>query len=352
MKKLRTFFCYLSGELPSKGLPSHEVIAILKLFNEEIKNFYVYDQVLLVSSKKNICKEVAEKAAYVHRCGELIFSISDVNLDTLRKELRKIDFDEIFKNEYSFAVRIKKIKDYFPEIFEEKIEREIGRIIEGFSSKIIKVNLENPEILFFGIFTENKFFFGINYMEVKRKELRQRAPHRRPFFHPCGLDPFLARAMVNLAETKPPVTLYDPFCGSGSILIEAALMGFKIIGSDISQKMVRGSSLNLKAISVQDFSILKADARKPCLNKISNLVTDPPYGRASSIYGKNLENLLSDFFRNNVDLIDKNSLSILALPSTLKISAIASEYNFKIQHKFEYYVHRSLTRDITVLKKT
>ena len=351
MKKKQTYFFYLSGELPSKELPSYEVIAILKSVNEEIKRFHIYDQVLLVSSKRNICKVVAERAAYVHRCGELIFNVSDFNLEVIGRELRKIDFNEIFKNKYSFAVRIKKIKDCFPEIFEEKIEREIGRIIKELSSKNMKVNLKNPDILFFGIFTEKRFIFGINYMDVKRQELRQRAPHRRPFFHPCGLDPFLARAMVNLAGTKPPVTLYDPFCGSGSILIEAALMGFKIIGSDINHKMVRGASLNLKSFAIQDFDLFRVDARKPCLNKKTSLVTDPPYGRASSMYGKDLRKLLSNFFKNNVNLIDKNSFTIMALPSTLKIDDFFSRYNLKIQKEFDYYVHRSLTRKIFVLKK-
>lgn len=41
-------------------------------------------------------------------------------------------------------------------------------------------------------------------------------------------------------------TILDPFCGTGVILQEAALMGFDIIGTDISQKMIDYSEENLR----------------------------------------------------------------------------------------------------------
>ena len=41
-------------------------------------------------------------------------------------------------------------------------------------------------------------------------------------------------------------TILDPFCGTGVILQEAALMGFDIIGTDISQKMIDYSEENIR----------------------------------------------------------------------------------------------------------
>ncbi len=67
------------------------------------------------------------------------------------------------------------------------------------------------------------------------------------------LPPKLARLMLNLATPYPlqPTTssLLDPFCGSGTILMEAGLMGFqKIIGSDSSPKSVSDSVQNLRHV--------------------------------------------------------------------------------------------------------
>jgi len=351
MKTEKTYFCYLSGELPSRGLPSYEIKAILKSSNVNLKNIQIYDQIFIFSSIENMCELITQRAAYVHRCGELIFNISETNFNLIKNELKNIDFPQILKNKISYAVRVKKIKTYFPNISVENIEREIGTIIKDNLKERIKVDLKTPDILFFGLFSEKNFFFGISQYELPRNLFRTRAPHTRPFFHPCGLNPYLARAMVNISEINKSKILYDPFCGSGSILIEAALMGFKIIGSDINYKMIRGTSLNLKALDIQDFYLLRTDARNFCIKSPFNIVTDPPYGRSSSTYGKNLTILLSDFFNNNSNMIEKNSLSIIALPSTFKINPLVSKYNFKIQHEFDYYVHRSLTRKIIVMKK-
>lgn len=64
------------------------------------------------------------------------------------------------------------------------------------------------------------------------------------------LPPKLARLMINLATPYPlhpeNLSLLDPFCGSGTILMEAGLMGFqKIIGSDLSPKAVSDTVVNL-----------------------------------------------------------------------------------------------------------
>ncbi|HBR80399.1 MAG: putative DNA methylase [Candidatus Uhrbacteria bacterium GW2011_GWE2_45_35] len=60
------------------------------------------------------------------------------------------------------------------------------------------------------------------------------------------LPPKLARMMINLSGAELDNTVIDPFCGSGTVLMEAALMGFsKIIGGDISEKAIKDSKANL-----------------------------------------------------------------------------------------------------------
>ncbi|HET6747503.1 MAG TPA: DNA methyltransferase [Candidatus Saccharimonadales bacterium] len=59
------------------------------------------------------------------------------------------------------------------------------------------------------------------------------------------LPPKLAQIMINLAPTKPGGRVLDPFCGTGVILQEAALLGYAVYGTDLSEKMIRYSHDNL-----------------------------------------------------------------------------------------------------------
>jgi len=61
------------------------------------------------------------------------------------------------------------------------------------------------------------------------------------------LPPKLARMMVNLADVKKGQTVLDPFCGSGTVLMEACLatQAATIIGSDIEAQQVKDTQDNL-----------------------------------------------------------------------------------------------------------
>jgi tRNA G10 N-methylase Trm11 len=83
------------------------------------------------------------------------------------------------------------------------------------------------------------------------KELSKRdfgRPNRDDF---SGMiPPKLAQIMINLARRNDAdfkdKTILDPFCGSGTVLMEAYLLGFKnIIGSDLSDKAVSDSVKNI-----------------------------------------------------------------------------------------------------------
>ncbi len=108
------------------------------------------------------------------------------------------------------------------------------------------------------------------------------------------LPPKLAKIMLNLAEVGPDAAILDPFCGSGTILTEAALMGFtKIFGSDSNPQAVTDTKNNLSWIekkysirqladNIKYSNIKSCDARKlsrcfsPC--SIDAIVTEPYLG--------------------------------------------------------------------------
>lgn len=59
------------------------------------------------------------------------------------------------------------------------------------------------------------------------------------------LPPKIARIMANLASAGQARTLLDPFCGTGTILMEAMLTGCSVIGSDLDPQAVEGTKANL-----------------------------------------------------------------------------------------------------------
>lgn len=68
------------------------------------------------------------------------------------------------------------------------------------------------------------------------------------------LPPKLALMMINLSgitnqnhsHEANDTTILDPFCGTGVVLQEAALLGFNVYGSDLSEKMVDYTQQNLQ----------------------------------------------------------------------------------------------------------
>ena len=80
------------------------------------------------------------------------------------------------------------------------------------------------------------------------------------------LPPKLAQIMINLAvqnsdnrytirpdgkntESATVPVILDPFCGTGVVLQESALMGFNVYGTDIEERMIEFSTANLKWLS-------------------------------------------------------------------------------------------------------
>jgi tRNA (guanine10-N2)-dimethyltransferase len=60
------------------------------------------------------------------------------------------------------------------------------------------------------------------------------------------LPPKLAQIIINLAATSDTKTILDPFCGTGVVLQEAALMGYHLYGSDIEPRMIDFTRQNLE----------------------------------------------------------------------------------------------------------
>jgi tRNA (guanine10-N2)-dimethyltransferase len=253
-----------------------------------------------------------------------------------------------FIGEESFAVRVRRIMGVAPEIDRVELERKLGEQIYE-SGK--KVDLTNPEKTFFGVLTDNKFMFGLKTAEIIPKPFSERRPRKRPFFHPTAMQAQLARVMVNLAQPKKGDLVLDPFCGAAGILVEAGLIGCRVLGFDAKPHMLRGGHKNLQHYGIEH-GVVVADARYPPVTKADCIVTDPPYGRSASTLGTSTRLIVEDFLPAVSDKIQKGRRICMAAPETTKIAEVGEGAGFKHIESHFVFVHGSLTREIVVFEKT
>jgi len=188
------------------------------------------------------------------------------------------------------------------------------------------------------------FVDGDEVWRVTQGRFNEREPMKKPKFHPAMLKPKLARTLINLSDAKK--TLLDPFCGTGSILIESAVIGLRPTGSDIDNKQVWYSMKNLEHYGLKA-NLKEMDATNLTYRKkFDALVTDPPYGRSSTLAGKKTKEIYEGFLKSALNVLRPNGRIVLMYPKGLSFSIPKQLKKLKA---FDWYVHRSLTRRILVL---
>ncbi len=106
------------------------------------------------------------------------------------------------------------------------------------------------------------------------------------------LPPKLARMMINLAQVKPEAVILDPFCGSGTILQEAIVLGYRnLIGTDNSDRAIEDTKKNL------DWLLNKS--------KVESLPpeADPPSAEKSKVMKLDVKDLSLKFKANSIEAI-------------------------------------------------
>ncbi|MFX1518553.1 MAG: DNA methyltransferase [Promethearchaeota archaeon] len=349
---LRKLFLVLNGEYPK--LAFSEVLAILQVMERNYSSVTKFDQLLRISTSTDSVQVIAQRSALVHRCCAQLFE-SGNTVEEIMEAAKEMTFNISLRLEKSFAVRIKRIKNYGAHIDKVDLERKLGAVILNHLKQVnneIKVNLETPEITFYGVFTEDRFFFGISLWrsETYFQRFDARRGHKRAFFHPGTLEPRLARVLVNLSRAKEDKLFLDPFAGSASTLIEARLIGATIIGCDIQKRMVQGSLVNLQQFHLSG-DLVCADARHlPFTDDIYAIATDPPYGRSSTTKGIELNTLIHSFLGSATNILQKKRYICICAPLSIKLQEIANEIGLKTVELHKMRVHKSLTRRIGVFQ--
>ncbi len=344
---MHQLFFLLSGE--HKTLPIAELEAVLETEEINFKESQRLPQVLRLNTTADAAKAVEKRTALTRNCCRELFCCK-ASPKEITQAMQAASIDSLLQPGESFAVRVRRVGTAAPNLSRMYLERNLGQLIINKIQRA-KVNLKAPRKTFFGIITGNSFLFGLKLAETQPTHFMQRRPRKRPFFHPSAMPAKLARCMVNLAGAKKDSSVLDPFCGTGSILIEAGLLGCRVLGFDANKRMVKGTLRNLDFFNVESECLGVADAKRLPLTKIDRIVTDPPYGRCASTMGYTTKRIFQDFLAAVSDQLRKRQRICLASPKTVKIADIAETSGFKQVQSHFAYVHRSLTREIAVLEK-
>jgi tRNA (guanine10-N2)-dimethyltransferase len=297
--------------------------------------------------------------AYTHRACELV-GTGDPDVESAQAVLEAASVDR----SGTVAVRAVDVRGSTG-VDTQAAERALGGVL---TNRGFAVDLETPDHTLYAYFVDpagdeesdvGEACCALGWLAVEsRRDFGQRQPTDRPFFQPGSMDPLEARALVNLAGARPGATVLDPMCGTGGILLEAGLVGARVVGSDAQEKMVRGTRENLRhglgeGDSRDDpgprpgrWDLLRADAaRLPLVDDaVDAVVFDAPYGRQSRIEG-DLDPLVSGALAEARRVADR-----CVLVADREWTAAAEAAGWTLTDRFERRVHRSLVRHVHLLE--
>lgn len=212
-----------------------------------------------------------------------------------------------------------------------------------------QVDLTKPDDVLYAFLGPSEVWWGKLLRKFTAGEFGERQVQNRPFFRSFGIQPRKARCLVNLAGLDPGEQLLDPFCGTGSVLMEAAATGLRTFGSDVDPRMIEGSIRNLSRFGFRaDVRLMDARCLEDWNQRFDALVTDVPYGISASLKGTPSARLYREFLEAaRRVLVSGGKLVVMAPKGALRLSAS----DFDTLWSFEEYVHGSLTREILVARR-
>jgi len=239
-------------------------------------------------------------------------------LHILRSELRNNEG----KFTYGLSVyseietRIKQLKKIGLEL--KKYLKSIGnnsRFVFNNEGKLSSVAVQKNKIL--GkelIFLEGKKIYLSLTCEVQDFNAYSKRDYGRPSrnMERGMLPPKLAQIMLNLGRVKRDDVLLDPFCGGGTIIQEALLMGLETVyGSDNDPEAIKEAEINTNWLSenynvaqpkymVADIFNLSENYKPSSINVV---VTEPYLGPARTLHKRSLTRRAFFDIRNNLERI-------------------------------------------------
>ncbi|MEF8879825.1 MAG: THUMP domain-containing protein [Candidatus Thermoplasmatota archaeon] len=340
MTKSEKLFFELSQE--HKQFPTTEIKSVLKaekiVFEtvESNKDVLVID---IIDAPNGFISRLQERLAMTFYINRFLFSCkSDIRI--LEKKAKK----KPVTREGSIAVKYRNRSRNID-------SRDIVKCLASKYTNKRKVDLDNPDVEIRVLITDDQLYAGVKEAKVDRKIFEKRKVQHRPFFSPISLHPIIARVLVNLSGVRKDEFLLDPFCGTGGILIEAGLIGVNVVGSDVERKMVEGCRDTLDFYGIENYKVFHADIGdiKNFVDDVDAVVTDFPYGKATTTVGEPLERLYRRSFDSIEEALKRDGRAVVGCANE-EMLKIGKKF-LDLEKIFRYRVHSSLTRYFGVFNK-
>ncbi len=256
------YFFELSGEHPT--LPQAEAYGCCVAECDCFKFTTFGPGYAVLGFDPSALKGIASRLALTHRLGRYLGSCHPCEAEQMAGRLEL--------PEGSIAVRVKRYQENHLDVDAGKLAARVGGVV----AQGRKVDLDHPEIEL-RMFVSDRVHFFLSEAEIDRGQFEKRKVAERPFFSPISLHPKFARALVNMTFVKRGDRLLDPFCGTGGVLIEAASIGVKACGSDLSPEMVEGCIQNMEHFGLPFEKMEVADIGEiaDIIGMVDTVATDP-----------------------------------------------------------------------------
>ena len=257
------------------GTTSTDRFAILEIPSVKTKELFNLGgtfKIGKISSEGDRLTEVVAKADLGWLPAKLRWSVSYYSIPGIKEQFIK-ETEEIFAEKLKTGGAVKA----------RRIQQDISEqgLIE-LSSK----RLDNDVLDVILAKGGKKYYQGRTIKKIPSESFLERDLDRPFQESTISMPPRPARILVNLLSLPSGKKVLDPFCGTGTVLMEALTLGMKVFGVDSSLERINGTKENLnwlahrKGLSSESFGrrIKKGDARRLVginAESIDGIATEP-----------------------------------------------------------------------------
>ena len=313
----------LSGEHTT--IPEGEARALLLAYDGAASFTLPEDRILLATTSAEP-EKIARRIAFARRVGVLLADPSEMAETVRGKRIRVRSFHlgwEQPGESPSYDLLLRGLHD-------------------------VVIDLKNPDYELTLVRGRERAYLALSNPGSMQQSWAERRPRRRPFFHPSAIFPKLSRALVNFTRCREGDVLLDPFAGTGSLPIEGSEVGLACVAVDRSKRMACGALANMVAFSQSWLGVIRADAFAPPLTHVDGIATDIPYGRTSSVGGRDAQSVADLATASLVSLLKVGGRLVIMHPDNVILRETGG---LRLEGEHHLYIHKKLTRAITILRK-
>ena len=337
-------YAYLSGEHPQ--VPHEELRGSLEAEGARYRELLRLDQlvVLEVDSLAGLARAV-ERSAYSREGGEALAMSELGDVGPLAEGFRELRERGVAR----VQVRVERVKGSIEPGEAVEIQRELVK-----AARLAGLDVDPlAETLVKAYVSEGAVVLGLVSAKRSLGDVRARSPPNRPFWRSGELDLLLSRALVNMSRMRRGDVFLDPFCGTGTIAIEAHLIGAsRALCLDADPSMVSGALANARSVGCQLLVAQEDSMAMPLRDgSVDSIATDPPYGRSTRAPG-GYEAVVRGFLREAARVLREGGYVVFAGPADERPYRLALEEGFAVVARMDQFVHSGMTRQIVVAKRT